>query len=176
VCLWDCRSITLRGLARPYAAISHTFPMRRALQRHRHEMSRVGVSIFPTLRATTFTLGVSHSANCVVFLTDKRLPQDSFLCARLLAQRRQRHMSVDFGLELEFIREFAVAGMLHGVSDTHARREHIRVSIYKLNLVEKPFRDTGFNYAQAYQHCFGMPLEMRRTVRVKPQLDSALNR
>jgi hypothetical protein len=81
-------------------------------------------------------------------------------------------MLVDFDLELEFIREFAVAGMLHGVSDTHARREHIRVSIYRLNLVEKPFRDTGLSYAQAYQHCFGVPIEMRRTPRVKPQLDS----
>jgi hypothetical protein len=81
-------------------------------------------------------------------------------------------MSVDFGLELEFIREFAVAGMLHGVSDSLARREHIRVSIYRLNLVDKPFRDTGLTYAQAYQHCFGTPLEMRRTARVKPPLDS----
>jgi hypothetical protein len=81
-------------------------------------------------------------------------------------------MSVDLGLELEFVREFAVAGMLHGVSSTQQRREHIRVSIYKLNLVEKPFRDTGLSYAEAYQHCFGLPIEMRRTVRVPPEPDS----
>jgi len=72
---------------------------------------------------------------------------------------------VDRDLELEFIREFAVGGeKLHG-SNIDDRRERIRVAIYRQNLVHKPFRDTGVDYAQAYRNCYGRPIEMRRAVR-----------
>jgi hypothetical protein len=74
----------------------------------------------------------------------------------------------DPDLEMDFIREFAVGGMLQIGSNTRDRREHIRVAIYRSNLVHKPFRDTGLSYARIYELCFGTPIEMRRSVRPKP--------
>jgi len=72
-------------------------------------------------------------------------------------------------LELDFIREFAVGGELFKGSNADDRRERIRVAIYSSNLLHQPFRDSGMDYGQAYQRCYGRPIEMRRTVRCKPK-------
>jgi hypothetical protein len=71
----------------------------------------------------------------------------------------------DRELELDFIREFAVGGQLINSSSADSRRERIRVAIYGSKLLHEPFRDTGMDYAQAYQRCYGRPIEMRRTER-----------
>lgn len=76
---------------------------------------------------------------------------------------------VDADIELEFVREFSVGGCLLGLS-ADDRREHIRVAVYKQQLMHKPFRDTGLNYSQTYEQCYGQPLEMRRAPRPTPQL------
>jgi integrase len=77
-------------------------------------------------------------------------------------------MRGDRDLELDFIREFAVSGeLLKGSSDD--RRERIRVAIYRCNLLREPFRDSGMDYGQPYQRCYGRPIEMRRTVRHEPK-------
>ena len=49
-------------------------------------------------------------------------------------------MRGDRDLELDFIREFAVGG------------------------------DSGLGYGQAYQHCYGRPIEMRRTVKARTEV------
>ena len=74
-------------------------------------------------------------------------------------------MHLDRDLELDFIREFAVGGELLKGSSTDDRRERIRLAIYCGNLLHQPFRDSGMDYGQAYQRCYGRPIEMRRTVR-----------
>lgn len=68
---------------------------------------------------------------------------------------------------MEFIREFAVGGeLMRGKGLTAAdRSERIRVAIYTHHLVNAPFRDTGMTYAQAFQRCYGRPIEMRRKPR-----------
>jgi hypothetical protein len=78
-------------------------------------------------------------------------------------------MHLDRELELDFIREFAVGGELLRGSNVDDRRERIRVAIYGHNLVHAPFRDSGMDYAQAYESCYGRPIEMRRAVRHKPK-------
>jgi hypothetical protein len=72
---------------------------------------------------------------------------------------------VDRELELEFIREFAVGGDLLARASVDDRRERIRVAIYGKKRLHEPFRDSGMDYGQAYQCCYGRPIEMRRTVR-----------
>jgi len=79
-------------------------------------------------------------------------------------------MSLDREMELDFIREFAVGGELLRGSNVDERRERIRVAIYGNNLVHAPFRDSGMDYAQAYESCYGRPIEMRRTPRHEPKL------
>jgi hypothetical protein len=78
-------------------------------------------------------------------------------------------MQVDRNLELDFIREFSVGGELLKGSSVDDRRERIRVAIYGHHLLHKPFRDSGMDYEQAYQRCYGRPIEMRRTVRHEPK-------
>jgi hypothetical protein len=78
-------------------------------------------------------------------------------------------MSLDRELELDFIREFAVGGELPRGKNVDERRERIRVAIYGHNLVHAPFRDSGMDYAQAYECCYGRPIEMRRTARREPR-------
>jgi hypothetical protein len=73
-------------------------------------------------------------------------------------------MPFDLDLNMEFIREFAVGGELLGGSIAD-QQEHIRVAIYRLNLLHAPFRDSGMDYGQAYEYCYRRPIEMRRTVR-----------
>ncbi len=80
-------------------------------------------------------------------------------------------MAPDPELELELIREFSVNGVLLGGAQARDRREHIRVSIYRDNLVHKPFRDLGMSYAEAYERCFGSSIEHRREVHIKPRGD-----
>ena len=77
-------------------------------------------------------------------------------------------MRGDRDLELDFIREFAVGGDLKD-SRADDRRERIRLAIYGRNLLHEPFRDSGMDYGQAYQRCYGRPIEMRRTVRREPK-------
>jgi hypothetical protein len=80
---------------------------------------------------------------------------------------------IDRDLELDFIREFAVGGeLLKGSSDD--RRGRIRVAIYRLNLLHEAFRDSGMDYGQTYQRCYGRPIEMRRTVRYEPKSESLI--
>jgi hypothetical protein len=79
---------------------------------------------------------------------------------------------LDRDLELEFIREFAVHGELLKGTNVDDRREQIRVAIYTNNLVHKPFRDSGMDYAAAYQMCYRRPIELRRTVRHEPRPDT----
>jgi hypothetical protein len=74
-------------------------------------------------------------------------------------------MRLNRELELDFIREFAVGGELLRGSNVDDRRKRIRVAIYGHNLVHAPFRDSGMDYAQAYESCYGSPIEMRRTGR-----------
>jgi hypothetical protein len=84
----------------------------------------------------------------------------------------QQLTHLDQDLELEFIREFAVHGEMLKGSNVDDRRERIRVAIYTQNLVHKPFRDSGMDYAAAYQQCYRRPIEMRRTVRHEPKSQS----
>jgi hypothetical protein len=78
-------------------------------------------------------------------------------------------MHVDQDLELDFIREFATGGELLVGLGVDRRRERIRVAIYTHKLAHMPFRDGPMTYAEAYAECFGLPLEMRRTVRQEPK-------
>jgi len=84
-------------------------------------------------------------------------------------------MRVDRDLELDFIREFATGGELLMGLDVDGRRERIRVAIYTHQLPHMPFRGGPMNYAEAYAECYGMPLEMRRTVRHEPKSESAMS-
>jgi hypothetical protein len=79
-------------------------------------------------------------------------------------------MHLDRDLEMDFVREFAVGGERLRALSVDDRRERIRVAIYSYNLVHAPFRDSGMDYAQAYQCCYGRPIEMRRTVTHEPKL------
>jgi len=76
---------------------------------------------------------------------------------------------LDRDLELEFIREFSVHGELLKGASVDDRRERIRIAIYVHNLLRQPFRDTGMDYAAAYEKCYRRPIEMRRTVRHEPK-------
>ena len=76
---------------------------------------------------------------------------------------------VDQDLELDFIREFAVGGDLLKGASVDDRRERIRVAIHGNKRIHEPFRDSGMDYGQAYQRCYGRPVEMRRTVRHEPK-------
>jgi len=80
-------------------------------------------------------------------------------------------MRGDRDLELDFIREFAVGGDLKD-SRANDRRERIRLAIYGRNLLHEPFRDSGMDYGQAYQRCYGRPIEMRRTVKLAAEIDA----
>jgi hypothetical protein len=62
--------------------------------------------------------------------------------------------------------------LLKGSSDD--RRKRIRVAIYRLNLLHEQFRDSGMDYGQTYQRCYGRPIEMRRTVRHEPKSESLI--
>jgi hypothetical protein len=73
----------------------------------------------------------------------------------------QQFTDLDPDIELDFIREFSVGGGLHKGLSFNERRERIRVLIYTEQLLHKPFRESGLNYAQAYERCYGMPIEMR---------------
>ena len=86
---------------------------------------------------------------------------------------------LDQDLDLDFIREFAVGGELmrgQGKGLTAAdRSERIRIAIYANHLVNAPFRDTGMNYAEAFEACYGRSIEMRRTTRHAPQHATSQN-
>jgi hypothetical protein len=81
---------------------------------------------------------------------------------------------VDRDLELDFIREFATGGELLMGLGIDRRRERIRIAIYSHKLAHMPFRDGPMTYAEAYAVCFGMPLEMRRTVRHEPKSERSI--
>ena len=72
---------------------------------------------------------------------------------------------VDRDLELDFIREFATGGALLKSLSVDDRRERIRVAIYTHKLPHTLFRDGPMTYAEAYEECFGRPLEMRSASR-----------
>jgi hypothetical protein len=76
---------------------------------------------------------------------------------------------VDRELELDFIREFATGGELLMGLGTKGRRERIRVAIYTQKRAHLLFRDGPMTYAEAYEACFGRPLEMRSSARAKPK-------
>ena len=78
-------------------------------------------------------------------------------------------MHLDPDLELDFIREFAAGGeSMKGLSADDLR-ERIRVAIFVHKLAQTLFRDGPMTYAEAYQRCYGRPIEMRRTVRHEPK-------
>lgn len=77
----------------------------------------------------------------------------------------QQLTHLDRDIELEFIREFSVNGEFLQSSNVDERRERIRIAIWTNKLERAPFRDSGMNYAQAYEACYGRPIEMRETVR-----------
>lgn len=85
--------------------------------------------------------------------------------ARCTLRRMQPLTHLDRDIELEFIREFSVNGEFLNSSNVDDRRERIRVAIWANKLERSPFRDSGMNYGQAYQSCYGRPIEMRATVR-----------
>lgn len=78
-------------------------------------------------------------------------------------------MRLDRDLELDFIREFAVGGELTRGLSADERRERIRVAIFVHKRAQMLFRDGPMTYAEAYQLCYGRPIEMRRTVRHEPK-------
>ncbi|MDP9007487.1 MAG: hypothetical protein M3N91_02065 [Pseudomonadota bacterium] len=84
----------------------------------------------------------------------------------------QRLVQLDWDLEMEFIREFSVHGELLKGASADDRRERIRIAIYVHHLVHEPFRDSGMDYAAAYQKCYDRPIEMRRTVRHEPKIQT----
>ena len=84
--------------------------------------------------------------------------------------RMQQLTHLDRDIELEFIREFSVNGEFLKVSNADDRRERIRIAIWTNKLERSPFRDSGMNYGQAYQRCYGRPIEMRATVRSEARL------
>ena len=72
----------------------------------------------------------------------------------------------DADIELEFIREFSVAGNNIGsVLGSEDKRERIRLAIYAGQLHDKAFRDSGMTYAAAYRLCYGRDLDERRRPR-----------
>ncbi len=85
-------------------------------------------------------------------------------------RRMQPLTHLDRDIELEFIREFSVNGEFLKGSNVDDRRERIRIAIWTNKLERSPFRDSGMNYGQAYQQCYGRPIEMRATVRAVAQL------
>jgi hypothetical protein len=85
--------------------------------------------------------------------------------ARRTLQRMQPLTHLDRDIELEFIREFSVHGEFLNSSNVDHRRERIRVAIWANKLERSPFRDSGMSYGQAYQSCYGRPIEMRASVR-----------
>jgi hypothetical protein len=78
-------------------------------------------------------------------------------------------MQIDRELELDFIREFATGGELLMGLGVEGRRERIRVAIYTQKRAHMLFRDGPMTYAEAYEECFGRPLEMRSSVRQEPK-------
>jgi hypothetical protein len=82
---------------------------------------------------------------------------------------------VDRELELDFIREFATGGELLMGLGVDGRRERIRVAIYTQKLAHMLFRDGPMTYADAYAECYGLPLEMRRTVRREPKSEPLIS-
>jgi hypothetical protein len=77
----------------------------------------------------------------------------------------QQLTHLDRDIELEFIREFSVNGEFLHSWNVDERRERIRIAIWTNKLERAPFRDSGMNYAQAYEACYGRSIEMRETVR-----------
>jgi hypothetical protein len=86
---------------------------------------------------------------------------------RRTLRRMQPLTHLDRDIELEFIREFSGNGEFRKGSNVDDRRERIRVAIWANKLERSPFRDSGMNYGQAYQRCYGRPIEMRATVRTE---------
>ena len=86
-----------------------------------------------------------------------------------MLQRMQPLTHLDRDIELEFIREFSVNGEFLKGANVDDRRERIRIAIWANKLERSPFRDSGMNYGQAYQSCYGRPIEMRATVRPATQ-------
>jgi hypothetical protein len=76
---------------------------------------------------------------------------------------------VDQDLELDFIREFSTGGESLAGQSFDIRRERIRVAIYTQKLPHSLFRDGPMTYAEAYEECFGRPLEMRSAARPPPK-------
>jgi hypothetical protein len=79
--------------------------------------------------------------------------------------RMQQITHLDWDIELEFIREFSVNGEFLKAWNVDERRERIRIAIWNNKLERAPFRDSGMNYGQAYERCYGRPIEMRASVR-----------
>jgi hypothetical protein len=74
---------------------------------------------------------------------------------------------IDLALTREFWR--------HGEQPVSApssleRRNRIRVSILRDRRERVPFYDSGLNYMQAYQLCYGIALELRRFPREPPRV------
>ena len=76
---------------------------------------------------------------------------------------------LDRDIELEFNREFSVNGRFLKGTNVDDRRERIRIAIWANKLERSPFRDSGMNYGQAYQRCYGKPIEMRANGRTEAQ-------
>jgi hypothetical protein len=87
------------------------------------------------------------------------------LPGKRMLRRMQQLKHLDRDIELEFIREFSVNGELLKGTNVDERRERIRIAIWTNKLERAPFRDSGMNYGQAYERCYGRPIEMRGTVR-----------
>jgi hypothetical protein len=87
-----------------------------------------------------------------------------------MLRRMQPLTHLDRDIELEFIREFSVHGEYLTGTNVDDRRERIRIAIWTNKLERSPFRDSGMNYGQAYQRCYGRPIEMRAVVRPEAQV------
>jgi hypothetical protein len=71
----------------------------------------------------------------------------------------------DFDTEMAFIRSLSVHGLTFaGEMSQEDKRERIRIAICSQNLENAKFNH-GETYGQAYQRCYGRPVEMRRMPR-----------
>lgn len=65
-------------------------------------------------------------------------------------------------IELAFIREFSSGSViLSGPMSSEARRDRIRVEIYRHQRGDQLLQDSGLTYSQAYRKAYGRPIEMR---------------
>lgn len=78
-------------------------------------------------------------------------------------------------IQQAFIREFSAGdAQLSRPMGSDARRDIIRLEIYRHQRGDLPFFDSGMSYAQAFQKAYGRPIEMRLVPRAAIQQKSPI--